>query len=81
MVEHRIELEDLTVRSVTPGVDAVGEVALRARVDGKTFTGRGASTDIVYSAVRAYLQVLDKAAHARELEAAALERASYLLGV
>ena len=76
-----IELEDLTIRSATPGRDAVGEVAIRARIEGKSFTGRGASTDVVDAAARAYLHALNKAAHARELEAKALEEASYLWGV
>ena len=81
LVEHRIELEDLAIHAATPGRDAVGEVSLRARIDGKTFTGRAASTDIVDAGVRAYLHALDKAVHARELEARALEASSYLWGV
>lgn len=80
-VDYRIELEDLEIHAATPGRDAVGEVSLRVRVEGKTFTGRGASTDVVEAAVRAYLGALNKAAHARELEARALEEASYLWGV
>lgn len=81
LVEHRTELEELEVHAATPGRDAVGEVSLRLKVNGKTFTGRGASTDIVAAAVRAYLVALDKGAHARELEAKHLEAASYLWGV
>ncbi len=76
-----VELDDLTIRAATPGRDAVGEVTLRARVGGKTFTGRGASTDVVDAAVRAYLHALNKAAHARDLEASALEKAGELWGV
>jgi 2-isopropylmalate synthase len=79
--EHRTEVVDMSLHSVTPGSDAVGGVALVVRVDGTTFTGRGASPDIVNAAVRAYLHVLNKAEYARGLEAAALERASYLWGV
>jgi 2-isopropylmalate synthase len=81
LVEHQIELEDLAIHSATPGRDAVGEVSLRVRIDGKTFTGRAASTDVVDAGVRAYLHALDKAEHARELEAKALLEASYLWGV
>src|SRR5690606_41665716 len=75
------EPEALALRSATPGRDAVGEVSIRARIEGKSFTGRGASTDVVDAAARAYLHALNKAAHARELEAKALEEASYLWGV
>lgn len=75
-----IELEDFAIRAATPGRDAVGEVTLRARVAGKTLTGRGASTDVVDAAVRAYLDALNKAAHADSLEEAA-HAAATLRGV
>ena len=81
LVPYRTELEELQVHSATPGEDAVGEVTVRVRVNGTTFTGRGASPDIVVGAVRAYLLALNKAAAARNLEANALEKASYLWGV
>lgn len=81
LVEYEIELEDLAIHAATPGSDAVGEVSLRARVGGKSFTGRGASTDVVDAAVRAYLHALNKSEHARTLEAQALEASSYLWGV
>jgi 2-isopropylmalate synthase len=81
LVDHTVNLEDLAIHAATPGRDAVGEVSLLVRVDGKSFTGRGASTDIVDAAVRAYLTALDKAAHARALDAKTLEESSYLWGV
>jgi 2-isopropylmalate synthase len=81
LTEFRAELEELEVHAATPGRDAVGEVSLRVKVNGRRFTGRGASTDIVAAAVRAYLMALDKGAHAWELEAKHLEAASYLWGV
>jgi 2-isopropylmalate synthase len=81
IVPFRMDLEDLTIQANTPGRDAVGEVILRLRVDGRTFTGRGASPDVVDGAVRAYIHALNKAAHAKELEVKALEQASYLWGV
>ena len=39
----------------------MGEVHLQARLDGKTFAGRGAATDIVTAAVKAYLHVVNRA--------------------
>jgi 2-isopropylmalate synthase len=81
VVGHAMALEDLTIHAATPGRDAVGEVTLRVRIGGKSFTGRGGSTDVVDAAVRAYLHAINKAEHARELEAQALEEASYLWGV
>jgi len=81
IMEHRIELQDLTIQAVTPGSDAVGEVTIQASIDGKTFSGRGASHDIVNGAARAYLNALNKAAHARSLEEQALEQYSSMWGV
>jgi len=71
LVGWEVELQDFTIRAATPGKDAVGEVTLRAEIEGRTVTGRGASTDIVDAAVRAYLHALNKVAHARQIESAA----------
>jgi 2-isopropylmalate synthase len=79
--EYRMELEEMAILSATPGQDAVGEVTVRVKVNGRTFTGRGGSPDIVDGAVRAYLHAINKAANARALEAQHLEKASYLWGV
>lgn len=81
LLDCRTELVELNLHSVTPGRDALGEVTLTVKVNGRSFTGRGASPDIVNAATRAYLHALNKAAHGRQLEAIHLERASYLWGV
>jgi 2-isopropylmalate synthase len=81
LLEHTVELEDFQIRAATPGRDAVGEVHVRASVDGRVFTGRGASTDVVDASVRAYLHAINKAEHATRLEAKALEQEAYLWGV
>jgi hypothetical protein len=52
----------------------VGEVNIRARADGHTFTGRGAATDIVLASAEAYLHMVNKAEQARVAEARHLER-------
>jgi 2-isopropylmalate synthase len=80
-VNHRIELQELNIQAITPGADAVGEVHLRARIDGRTFTGSGAAPDVVNAAVRAFLQALNKAAQAQVVEAKVLEQESYAWGV
>jgi 2-isopropylmalate synthase len=70
-------VEDLTIRATTPGRDAVGEVSLVARIDGKTFSGRGASPDVVNAATRAYLHILNKAEQAAALERNGLDDRPY----
>ena len=76
-----VQVDDLVIRAATPGRDAVGEVMLRTHVGGRSFSGRAASTDVVDAAARAYLHAIDKAEHARALEARALEAAGDLWGV
>ena len=65
-----ITLDNYTIRAVTAGTDAIGEVTLRVRDNGHTVTGRGASTDIVEASARAYVDGLNKLAawHARVAE-------------
>ena len=69
-----IRLEDFQILAAGGGKDAVGEVHLTLRVGGNPFSGRAASLDVVDAAARAFLNALDKADHARGLEARAFER-------
>jgi 2-isopropylmalate synthase len=59
-------LIDYTVRSVTRGKDAVGEVFVHVEFDGVSYTGKAASTDIVDASARAYLNAVNKALYAKE---------------
>lgn len=68
LFDFRVKLETLRIRAATPGRDALGEVAIRASVDGHTLTGRGASTDVVRASLQAYFHVINKAEAARKLE-------------
>jgi 2-isopropylmalate synthase len=75
-----IEVLSLSLRSLTPGRDSVGQVFLQAKVDGKSLSGNGASTDIVEASARALIHALNKAHHADLLEASSLN-SIYLWGV
>lgn len=55
------KLTDYTVRSVSSGKDALGEVSLAIDIDGLTFHGKGVSTDVIEASAHAYLQALNKA--------------------
>jgi 2-isopropylmalate synthase len=81
LIDATVEIVDFEIISATPGRDAVGEVNLHARINGKTFAGGGASTDVVDAAARAYINVLNKAEQAKALESMNLEKESYLWGV
>jgi 2-isopropylmalate synthase len=54
-------LEDYSLRAVTEGKDALGEVMTRVSKDGAMFTGRGVSTDIIEASVKAYLNAVNRA--------------------
>src|SRR5258705_1738353 len=80
IVGREIEVLNLTVQSVTPGRDSLGQVLVQVRVDGKSLSGHGASTDIVEASTRALVHALNKASHADELEGQSLN-AAYFWGV
>jgi len=54
------QLTEFTVKSVTEGIDAIGEVLIRIESDGVTYTGRGADTDIVVASAKAYMNALNR---------------------
>ena len=54
------ELDDFQIRSVTEGREAMGETIVKLRSGGKLYSGRGTSTDIVGSSIRAYVNALNK---------------------
>ncbi len=57
----KVKLLDYAIQSVTSGDDALGEVSVKAGIDGNNFLGRGASTDIIEASAKAYVNVINKA--------------------
>ena len=51
---------DYSLKAVTGGKDAVGEVTILARFGKETVSGRGASTDIIEASAKAYLSAINK---------------------
>jgi len=54
------ELTEFTVKSVTEGIDAIGEVLIRIESEGITYNGRGADTDIIVASAKAYMNALNR---------------------
>ena len=54
------ELTEFSVKSVTEGIDAQGEVTIRIEANGVTYQGRAADPDILVAAARAYLHALNR---------------------
>lgn len=60
------ELDDFQVRSVTEGREAMGETIVRLRNEGRLYSGRGVSKDIVESSLIAYINAVNKIAYEEE---------------
>jgi len=71
ILDRPVEVISLSLRSVTPGRDSVGQVFLQCRIGGKSMSGQGASTDIVEASARALVHALNKERHAERLESEA----------
>ena len=66
MILHHYELDDFQVQSVTEGKEALGSALVRLRNNGKLYSGRGISTDIVGASILAYLNALNKIVYEEE---------------
>jgi len=62
-------LTEFTVKSVTEGIDAIGEVLIRIESQGVTYTGRGADTDIIVASAKAYINALNRLLASRKAAA------------
>jgi 2-isopropylmalate synthase len=63
-----VKLTEFTVKSVTEGIDAIGEVLIRVESKGTTYTGRGADTDIIVASAKAYVNALNRLIAAKKTE-------------
>ena len=54
------ELSDYSIRAVTGGKDAMGEVSIQVSAEGALHRGRATSTDIVEASVRAYMAAVNR---------------------
>ena len=60
-------LTEFTVKSVTEGIDAIGEVLIRIESEGVTYTGRGADIDIIVASAKAYMNALNRLLSAKRV--------------
>jgi len=54
------ELTEFSIKAITEGIDAQGEVTVRIQHEGKTYVGRGADTDIVVASAKALMNALNR---------------------
>ena len=60
IIGHHFELDDFQIQSVTEGREAVGDALVKLRSQGRLYSGRGISTDIVGASIAAYISALNK---------------------
>jgi 2-isopropylmalate synthase len=85
------KLTEFIVQAVTEGIDALGEVTIRVQPENgedyttnlqtgqqvvRTYSGHGASTDIVVASARAYMSALNKMLTEREEQATTIRQKS-----
>ena len=57
-----VSVSEYTIRAVTGGAEAMGEVHVRLSENGTSASGRGASTDIIEASAKAYIDALNRLA-------------------
>lgn len=55
-----MQLDDYSIKSVSEGADALGEVTIRVTHNGSHFVGKGLSTDIIKASIRAYINASNR---------------------
>jgi 2-isopropylmalate synthase len=54
------QFENYVIQSVSEGKDSLGEVITTLRHDGKTFSGKGLSTDVIEASILSYIYALNR---------------------
>lgn len=67
IVGHHFELDDFQIQAVTRGREALGSAIVKLRSNGKLYSGRGLSTDIVDASINAYINALNKICFEEEM--------------
>ena len=67
MTKTEGKLLHYSVKGITGGTDAQGEVTVRLEEAGRTFLGHGADTDIIIASAKAYINALNKAGRNRTI--------------
>ena len=62
------KLTEFSIDAATEGIDAIGEVMIRIESEGVTYTGRGASTDIIVASAKAYMNALNRLVASRKAQ-------------
>ncbi|MBU3135882.1 2-isopropylmalate synthase [Clostridium gasigenes] len=59
-IDIKPELKDYSIKAITSGTDALGEVRVKLTLQDKTVLGIGVSTDVIEASLLAYMNALNK---------------------
>ena len=57
------KLINYSLRAITGGKDALGDVSVKIEAKGEVISGRGSSTDIIEASAKAYLNAINRLMH------------------
>lgn len=57
---RHFELDDFQIQAITEGREAVGSTVVKLRSNGKLYSGKGISTDVIGASINAYINALNK---------------------
>ena len=60
IVQVPVVLTEYNVGAVTEGIDAIGNVTIRVKKNGREYVGRGSDTDIIVASAKAYTHALNR---------------------
>ena len=60
------KLENYSIRAVTAGKEALGEATVKITENGRTYIGRGISTDIIEASAKAYIDAINRMVSTRD---------------
>ncbi len=67
IIGSHFELDDFQIKSVTEGKQALGSALVKLRRNGKLYSGKGISTDIIGASIRAFLNAVNKIVYEEEI--------------
>ena len=62
--EHTFDIYN--IHSISEGKDTLGDVTIKLMSGGRTYTGKGLSTDIIEASITAYIKAVNKLCTASE---------------
>jgi 2-isopropylmalate synthase len=60
------KLENYSIKAVTSGKEALGEATVKITENGRTYIGRGVSTDIIEASAKAYIDAINRMVSTRD---------------